>query len=76
MASAAQQLIEEGIARGKVLAAETLAGSVLEVLSVRGIAMSSADHERVLGTKDPEMLSRWLRRALTASSFDEVVRDT
>jgi hypothetical protein len=46
------------------------AAAVLEFLEARGLAVSAAQRERILGTKDLEMLTRWVRRAATVASAD------
>ena len=62
-----QQSFERGHAEGR--AAEK-AADVLEVLEARGLSVSAAQRERVLGTKDLETLTRWVRRAATVASVD------
>jgi hypothetical protein len=56
-------------AAGKV---EGFAGAVLRLLEVRGIAVSPSQQQEILGCSDPDRLDRWLRRAASASSADEV----
>lgn len=46
------------------------AAAVLDVLEARGLAVTSAQRERVLGTKELETLTGWLRRAATVASAD------
>ena len=50
--------------RGRVAA-------LLTVLSTRGFVLSEGVHERIRAA-DPETLELWLRRAVSASSLDEV----
>ena len=57
---------EEGEVRGR-------ADSVLAVLEARGIPLTDDVRARILANSDPETLMRWLRRAGTASSLDEVL---
>ena len=59
-----------GKAEGK---AEGIVESVLKILEARGIAVSSAQREEILGCTDLERLDRWLLRASVASSADEVM---
>ncbi len=55
-----------GEARGK-------ASALLTVLRVRGLTLDDATDERVQQCKDPEVLSRWISRAVTATSLAEVL---
>jgi predicted transposase YdaD len=59
-----------GLAEGR---AEGLAQALLTILAVRGVAVPEAARERILGTQDPETLDRWLLRAGTAISLEEVL---
>jgi hypothetical protein len=43
---------------------------VLEFLEARGLSVTAAQRERILGTKDLETLARWIRRAATVASAD------
>jgi hypothetical protein len=52
------QGIEQGITRGMAL-------TVLEVLDARGLVVTVAERERILGCTEPELLARWSRRAAT-----------
>jgi flagellar biosynthesis/type III secretory pathway protein FliH len=54
----------EGIAKGK---AEGIAKGIIAVLEARGLTMTDAQRERVLGSTDLNQLDRWLRRAATVS---------
>jgi hypothetical protein len=56
-------------ARGE---ARGIAGSILDVLESRGIAVSSAQREEILGCTDVDRSKRRLRRAAVATSADEV----
>lgn len=58
-----------GKAEGK---AEGKADSVLEVLAVRGLRVPDESRERILSCKDLKQLQRWLDRAVTAGSADEL----
>ena len=61
--------IAEGIAKGST---EAQAKAVLTVLEVRGIPVSAAARKRILGEKALKRLERWLRKAIVATSLDEV----
>ncbi|CUU60944.1 hypothetical protein Ga0074812_1515 [Parafrankia irregularis] len=51
------------------------ARSVLLVLESRGVPVPPALRERILGTVDASQLDVWLRRAATATTVEDVVRD-
>src|SRR5580704_12864632 len=51
------------------------ARALLAVLRVRGIVVSDADRERILGEKDPTCLERWHERAVLAASVAEVIAE-
>ncbi|WP_055525178.1 hypothetical protein [Streptomyces graminilatus] len=59
------QGLTEGRTQGE---AQRAAEDVLTVLAERGIDVPEDARERVIGCGDPETLSRWLRRAVTAAS--------
>lgn len=59
--------IEQGRVEGR--AAEK-AAAVLDVLDARGLAVTDAQRERILGTKDLETLTLWVRRAATVATVD------
>lgn len=61
--------VEHGRAEGRI---QTEAEAVLDVLAVRGIAVSPEVRETITGTADLERLRSWLRRAAVAHSIDEV----
>jgi len=52
--------------------AASMSAAVLVVLEARGLAVSDAQRERVASTTDLETLDRWVRRAATVSSTDEL----
>jgi hypothetical protein len=52
---------------------EGAARALLTALRVRGIAVPDAERERILAQKDPEILERWLERAIVAPSLAEVL---
>ena len=56
-------------ARGE---ARGVARSILKLLETRGIAVSPAKREEILGCTDLERLDRWLLRAGVATSADEI----
>jgi hypothetical protein len=47
----------------------------ITVLEARGVAVPDAVRERVMACTDVDQLGTWLRRAVTADTTDEVVRD-
>lgn len=55
----------QGLARGKAM-------SIIEVLEARGLTVSDAQRERIVGCTDLETLTLWLRRAATVASADEL----
>jgi hypothetical protein len=55
----------EGEARGE-------ARSVLTVLDARGLVVSEEQKERISACTDLELLGRWLRKAVTARSAEEL----
>ena len=48
--------------------------SVLTVLDARGVSVPDAVREQILACTDLAQLDTWLRRAVTATTADEVVR--
>ena len=67
---AIQELKAAARALGK---AEGIVESILKILEARGIAVSSAQREEILGCTDAERLDRWLRRTAVATSADDVL---
>jgi hypothetical protein len=61
------------VAMKRESAARGRAESLLTILEARGIRVSDEVRTRVLAISDPETLTRWLRKAGTASSLDEVL---
>jgi hypothetical protein len=62
-----------GQAKGVILGqAKARAEDVLAVLEARGVSLSSEQRERILGCADLELLARWVRKAATVSSGDEL----
>jgi hypothetical protein len=67
---------KEKFARAEAkVAAETEAGAVLTVLAARGIAVPDAIRAAIVGTTDIDLLYRWLRRAATVATAEDVLRD-
>ena len=60
----------KGEARGKALGK---AEGILAVLAARGLLVSDALRERILGCTEVATLDVWIRRAVVASSADAVV---
>ena len=61
---------QEGLTEGRVLGrVETL----LTLLKTRGLVVSDTVNQRLLSCHDLETLDRWIARALTAASAEEVV---
>lgn len=52
---------------------EGRAQALLDVLEARGLAVSATVRERVLGTRDPEVLRGWLGRAITVARAEELL---
>jgi Uma2 family endonuclease len=57
--------LEEGIARGK-------AEAVVELLGARGLAVSAAERDRILGERDAARLARWMVRAIGCAAVAEL----
>ncbi|MFE4608518.1 hypothetical protein ACFRK5_09165 [Streptomyces niveus] len=64
---------DEGLAKGR---AQQGARSVLRVLEVRGIPVSDETLKRITGCDDVDLLERWMDRAITASSVEEIFETT
>jgi len=58
-----------GFAKGE---AKGKAAAVLAVLAARGVAVSNEARARIEACTDVAMLDRWISRAATVSSTDEV----
>ncbi len=64
---------EEGRAAGRAKGrAEGHAESILLVLEQRGLSVSDAVRTRVMECVDDDVLRRWLVRAVTVSSAEEI----
>jgi hypothetical protein len=68
----AKRYVAHGEARGR---AEGEAKGVLTVLAARGIAVPDELRARILSCSDLAQLDRWLTRAATATSADDVVSE-
>ncbi|MES1241560.1 MAG: hypothetical protein ABUT39_08065 [Acidobacteriota bacterium] len=55
--------------------AEGRADAILQVLEARGVAVSPSQRQEILESSGLDRLDRWLRRAATASSADEVTSE-
>ena len=64
--------LEKGEAKGR---AEGRAASVLAVLAARGMAVSGDQRKRIESCSDIPTLDRWIVRAATAPTIDEVFAD-
>jgi hypothetical protein len=69
MATAAEQLIQDGVRRGK---AEGKAEALLAIFETRGLAVGAEQRARILECRDIAELDRWLRKAITAHSVAEL----
>jgi hypothetical protein len=54
------------------LRAEGQAEALLMLLGHRGVEISGEDRDRIVGCGDPDVLSLWFTRALTATSTAEI----
>src|SRR5262249_27779184 len=61
---------KEGVEEGETMGT---AKAILAVLTARGLAVDEALRARVLGCSDPVTLGRWLAKAATAASVEDVV---
>lgn len=63
-------------ARGKAEGrTEGIATSILAVLSARGISVSEARRQEILGCRDQDRMRHWLHRAALATSVEEVLSE-
>ena len=69
---AIQELKAAAAARGE---ARGIGDAILEVLQARGVAVSQAQREEILGCSDLDRAKRWLRRAAVATSAEEVMAE-
>ncbi|MEZ4300530.1 MAG: protein kinase [Polyangiaceae bacterium] len=63
----------EGRSEGRL---EQAARAVLTVLHARGLVVLDVERVRILAERDPDRLERWLHRAATLSSVDEVLNES
>ncbi|MDV9188527.1 hypothetical protein R6L23_09910 [Streptomyces sp. SR27] len=71
-----EELREEGRSEGKAEGrAQASADAILVVLEQRGLDVPDAVRARVTGCDDPELLHRWLTRAVTAASAEDIFTD-
>jgi HEPN domain-containing protein len=69
-----EQRVREGEAKGlREGEAKGVREGILMVLATRGIPVPADVEQRIVGCSDPALLSLWLKRAVTASSAEEVV---
>jgi hypothetical protein len=61
--------------RDAMMKAAGYAEALLIVLETRGIPVSETQRQEILGCQDLDRLSRWLRRAVLASSAGEVTSE-
>lgn len=61
--------------REAVAEAKGAARAILGVLETRGIPLNETQRQEILGCQDLDRLSRWLPRAVVASSADEVMSE-
>ena len=67
----------EGLAEGRAGGmVERAAEDVLKILETRGIAVSATQRQEILRCRDLDRLDRWFRRAVLASSTDEILAET
>jgi Putative restriction endonuclease len=83
-AAAADRAVVEALAakgspaiqeRDAAAEARGMARSVFQVLEARGLEVSEAQRQEILGCRDLDRLDRWLRRAATLASADEILSE-
>jgi hypothetical protein len=67
-----EEIRDEGRTQGRV---QSLTEDILVVLEARGIDVSDEVRERVTACDDPDVLRRWLIRAATVPSAEEIFED-
>lgn len=70
--NAAEQLIEQGRAEGLERGREGLRAAIATALSARSVPVSTLGGARIASCTDVDVLTRWLARAVTASTEAEV----
>ena len=82
--SYAEELIEQGLARGREEGwqkgreeglTRARAEGVLRILTARGVHVDEAARQRILACTDVATLDRWFDRALNATTLSEVLDD-
>ncbi|MEU0084956.1 hypothetical protein [Streptomyces sp. NPDC006274] len=63
-----EEIRDEGRAEGR-------AEDILLILAVRGLDVSDAVRERITNADDPEVMRRWLSKAVTATSAEEILSE-
>jgi hypothetical protein len=66
--NAAEQLIEQGRAEGLERGREGLRAGILAALTARAVVLSEVGRARIASCADVATLTRWLTRAVTATS--------
>ena len=59
----------------EAMRAESTAEAVAAVLSARGVAVTPAEREQILGERDPARLARWIARAAVCTSAAELLAE-
>ncbi|MFB7559382.1 hypothetical protein [Streptomyces brevispora] len=68
-----EEIRDEGRVEGRAEGlAEGQARGLLLIFEVRGIAVTDQIREKITNCSDPQLLNRWLKHAITASSAEEV----
>lgn len=69
----AKQLLSQGRQEGREEGrAEGRAESILRILEVRGLEVTPTQREQITQCADPDLLDRWIERAVTISHTDEL----
>jgi Uma2 family endonuclease len=63
---------EQGLAEGK---ARGLAEAIVGLLASRGVATAPAERERILAERDLARFERWIARAVSCASADELIAE-
>ncbi len=76
IAAGMEKGLEKGLEKGRAEGlAEGKRGDLLLVFSERGLPVTAAERARIAACTDVELLSMWVRRAITAGSAAEVLAD-
>lgn len=65
----AKRLLSQGREEGR---AEGRTESVLRILKVRGLKVTQTQRAQIAQCNDPDLLDRWIERAVTISRTDEL----